>query len=34
MLRESFNMSQDELARRCGLKTATAIFYYENDKRK
>ena len=34
MLRMSADMSQDELAKRCGLHTATAICYYESNKRK
>lgn len=34
MLRISLNMSQDELARRCGLQTSSAISYYESGKRK
>lgn len=34
MLRISLNISQDELAKRCGLKTATAFSYYESGKRK
>ena len=34
MLRESFEMSQDELAKKVGLQSATAVCHYENNKRR